>query len=439
MCNEKQRKLCSESECKICYNRSFASHERSPNWSEKNELTPRQVFKNSNLKYWFKCQCRHEFEIILGNITSNNQFCPYCAHIKLCDNNNCQSCYEKSFASHERNKNWSEKNELTPRQIFKGSNSKYWFKCECQHEFEIRPNDITTRNRFCPYCGHIKLCDNNNCQTCYEKSFASSEKRKNWSEKNKLTPRQVFKSSTFKHWFKCECTHEFEITLNNITNCNKFCPYCAHQLLCDNNNCQSCYEKSFASSERSPNWNERKNKLTPRQVFKSSGSKYWFICKCRHEFEMGLNSITNGNSWCPKCVNKTEQFLHNCLLEYFQPSEIRIHTNFEWCKNDKTDKFLPFDFVIDHLKIIIELDGEQHFSQVSNWKSPEENLKRDKYKMDCANKNGYSIIRLLQEDVYKNDSNWQDQLIELLVKHNEPKNFFIGTKIEKYDKHIEPD
>ena len=36
------------------------------------------------------------------------------------------------------------------------------------------------------------------------------------------------------------------------------------------------------------------------------------------------------------------------------------------------------------LKIIIELDGPQHFIQIMNWKSPEETRKGDIYKMKCA-------------------------------------------------------
>ena len=61
---------------------------------------------------------------------------------------------------------------------------------------------------------------------------------------------------------------------------------------------------------------------------------------------------------------------------------------------------LPFDFCIEELKIILELDGRQHFEQVMNWKTPEEQYENDKYKEKCANENGYSIIRLLQEDVF---------------------------------------
>ena len=49
----------------------------------------------------------------------------------------------------------------------------------------------------------------------------------------------------------------------------------------------------------------------------------------------------------------------------------------KWCKNKLC---LPYDFAIEELKIIIELDGEQHFTQVSNWTSPETQIENDKFK-----------------------------------------------------------
>jgi very-short-patch-repair endonuclease len=85
----------------------------------------------------------------------------------------------------------------------------------------------------------------------------------------------------------------------------------------------------------------------------------------------------------------------------------------EWCKNKS---YLPFDFCIEEYKIIIELDGNQHFNQVSNWKSPEENQKTDKYKMECANNNCYSVIRLLQEDVFYDKYDWKTELINIIEK-----------------------
>lgn len=436
MCTENQMKLCCRIECETCYSRSFAVHKKAKYWSKKNDKKPHEIRIGSHKKYWFECSaCYHQFEVMLNDITCNNRFCPYCSNKKLCDNEKCESCCNKSLATSERIKNWNyEKNRLAPRQIFKNSNLECWFECKiCKHNYMQIPAKIEICG--CPYCSNRKLCNNENCQFCCNQSFASSERAKNWNyKKNKLIPRQVFKNSNLKYWFECDiCKHEFEKELGHIS--NSFCPYCAHQKLCNNENCQSCYNNSFASCIKSEYWNYDKNKFTPREVFKYSNLKYWFKCnKCKFEFESALCGISR-NSWCPKCKNKTEQILHDWLLKHFKSQEIKIHEKFIWCKNDKTDRFLPFDFVIDHLKIIIELDGEQHFSQISNWESPEENLKHDKYKMECANKNGYSVIRVLQMDVYNDKYNWKEQLIKLLVKHDESKNFYIASQMEKYDKH----
>jgi hypothetical protein len=81
---------------------------------------------------------------------------------------------------------------------------------------------------------------------------------------------------------------------------------------------------------------------------------------------------------------------------------------------------LPFDFVIDEYKLIIELDGSQHFDQVSNWKTPEISQLKDKYKMLRAWNNGYSIIRLLQEEVFSNKIELETKLLPLIHSYEIP-------------------
>jgi len=170
MCNSKQ--LCDNLECKICFEKSFASHEKSKYWSDKNDcVKPRQVFKSSNNKYWFKCNtCCHDFESILCNITGKKTttWCPYCSNPskQLCNKLNCQSCYKKSFASHEKSKYWSDKNgDVKPIQVFKSSGNKYWFDCNCGHQFNIRLADINgIQASWCSYCANRKLCDNEECK-----------------------------------------------------------------------------------------------------------------------------------------------------------------------------------------------------------------------------------------------------------------------------------
>ena len=67
---------------------------------------------------------------------------------------------------------------------------------------------------------------------------------------------------------------------------------------------------------------------------------------------------------------------HGFVVEY--------QKKFEWCKNN-SNMYLPFDFYLPELNIIIELDGNQHFFQVNNWNSPEITQATDKMKMKLAN------------------------------------------------------
>ena len=114
----------------IPFEKSFASHEKAKYWSDKNEIKPENIFNNqSNKKYWFICNiCNHNFEISLYHITKRNQFCSYCANKKLCNNIECKLCFDKSFASHEKSKYWSN-NLISPRQIFKSNGHKYIHNC----------------------------------------------------------------------------------------------------------------------------------------------------------------------------------------------------------------------------------------------------------------------------------------------------------------------
>jgi very-short-patch-repair endonuclease len=136
--------------------------------------------------------------------------------------------------------------------------------------------------------------------------------------------------------------------------------------------------------------------------------KVIIICKIHCEFEQTPDSHLRGVG-CPFCVNKTE----GILFEKIQPVYTTLITQFkrDFCKKRS---YLPFDFCIPELKIIIELDGPQHFIQVSNWSMPEEQFENDVYKQRCANDNGYSVIRLLQKDVFNDNYDWVNKLCETI-------------------------
>jgi very-short-patch-repair endonuclease len=295
--------------------------------------------------------------------------------------------------------------------VFKFSKKKYKFECnQCGHTYEADLTNVTHHETGCPYCNNRKLCSDDTCKFCFNASFASNKRSINWSKQNTKSPRNVFKSSREKYKFDCDkCGHIFEIKIAAVHSGN-WCIYCASQKLCDDENCDYCFRKSFASSERFKNWSKQ-NDENARNVFKSSGKKYKFDCdKCHNVFEAALNGISKGNG-CPICIHKTETIVYEKLKSEYDFVIIQFQQ--QWCKSVN---LLPFDFCIEDSLIIIELDGKQHFEQVWNWKSPEEQFERDMYKQKCANDNGYSIIRLLQEDVHRDKYDWFNELIQNINK-----------------------
>jgi very-short-patch-repair endonuclease len=386
----------------------------------------------SQKRSWYSTEeillCEECFIDILS-IEKCNGNCRY-----LCKDVECKKCYLKSFASHEKSDYWSENNNLTSRDAFKSSKKKYLFNCqECGHEFENSPHDKT----WCPYCCNPpkKLCDNNNCKSCFKKSFASHEKSVYLSIKNNVNPRDIFLNSHKKYLFNCcECGHEIELSLLSV-NSDRWCIYCGHQKLCDNYNCKFCFNNSFASHERSKYWSV-KNNISPRQLFLYTGDKYLFKCECGYEFEKSISSATR--SWCPICVNKTEKLINSFLLSIYSSTIFQYKT--DWCRSIKTNRYFPFDFFIPELKLIIELDGHHHFEYVSCFKNNvNDNQDRDVYKSLLALQNGISMIRIVQDDVWKNKIDWKKLLtseIETLKLSSEPTISYISNNTEIYREHI---
>jgi very-short-patch-repair endonuclease len=162
----------------------------------------------------------------------------------------------------------------------------------------------------------------------------------------------------------------------------------------------------------------------------SSDSKIKIICKKHGEFMQTATQHLRG-SGCPTCIHKTEaKLFENIVLKY--PSLIRQFKK-EWCKRIHC---LPYDFCIPEYKIIIELDGGQHFIPIKGWNTtPEEQFKNDKYKEECANQNGYSVIRLLQEDVFYDTYDWIQELcnaIEEIKTSEEITNIYL-CKNDEYE------
>ena len=299
-----------------------------------------------------------------------------------------------------------------PRQILKSSHKKCTFSCvDCDHTFDAPLYSFLRANWPCSYCKGDLLCKNSSkkgCKVCFEKSFGSHPKAKFWSSKNFQKPEQIRQYTQKKFWFDCNvCNHEFEISLNNIMTNNSWCPYCSVpcKKLCGDKDCKFCFDNSLALCVDEKNYIKGQEPLYTIQKG-SRSKKYKFICDKKHKFSMRPNNISCCQ-WCPLRPKKTEAKMYLYLEEKFKPHIITCQATFDWCKNKKTDRYLYYDFYLPHLSLIIEIDGPQHFKQISNWCPPEKTQKVDRYKEKRAIKNGLTVIRLLQADVLFDKSCWK--------------------------------
>lgn len=433
-CNKKQG-LCNNLECKTCYEKSFLNHTKCIYYSNKNEVHPRYISMGMHKKITMNCnKCNHSFDMAPCDIKKGN-WCPYCSipSKKLCNSISCYHCYSRSFSSSEKSKYWSSKNLQSPRDTFKNSSTKFILFCNvCNHEFE-RKLDILYS---CPYCSHMELCRDNNCHSCFNKSLASSECSNFWCSENKITPREVFKyTDTRKYKFKCPtCDHIIEIHPINAS--KKFqCTYCSSKLLCEIQSCMTCFNKSLSSCP-DVKYFSVKNNASPRMVFKGGDTfKYMFNCNdCNNEYQTTAYHFALRHQRCNCLINKTEAVLFEYLSVTYS---VEKQQRFEWCFNMDTGLICPFDFYLPDLNLLIELDGRQHFKQVSTWKSPEDNRKSDVYKMIKVFQQNLSLIRFYQEDVWEDKNNWKERLIPYLIKYESPKIIFIDNNKNLYNQHIE--
>jgi len=420
---------------------SFADHPMAAWWdyTKNGEITPAMVGRYSSKTYFFyHTLCGHIYEYSPSKIRDDNMTCFYCGKVpRFCGIESCTHCFKRSFASFELNGFvWHPTLNLPifPFMVSKGTEKKCWFFHEkCNHSFELSPSKITSSSCSCPYCvsSNSRLCGKINCTNCFERSFASFDLKGliTWLEEKNGPMINVAKYSSKKFWFTHDkCGHEFQLSPNVVTNPKRviFCPFCGNSgAHCGSRDCLHCKDKSILSLEMSKHLSV-KNDKNIWMLAKCSDVVVIFDCPyCKREYQSTVSNVYYGK-WCGCKKHKGEEKLYNFLIHMFPNRTIQRNVNFEWCKNEETDKFLPFDFCIDEY-IVVELDGQQHFSDIPRWKTNAvEKQERDIYKMTCALSEGLRVIRLYQVDVWKDKNNWAAKL-KALIEDDSDQLAFVTT------------
>lgn len=351
-----------------------------------------EIYIDNATKMNYKCnQCDTKYNVTLGSFIKRVDKCKNCRLIK--DRKEMFNRIKKEFQE--------ENCELLETEYI-NNHTKMSYKCNCGNESVISYNSFQKGRK---------------CMKCLGTPKHSYKYVEEYFDKNNcILISDKYESNLEKLEYICECGNYSEITFANFQNGHRCVKCRSYYLKHDIENVKEYFKKY--------NYECLENQYINCEI------KIRYRCDKGHLSTTSFHNFQNGKR-CPKCKNKTEQIVNEFLEENY--TNVIHQAKFNWCKN-KT--YLPFDFLLDDQKILLEVDGAQHFIHFrENWKSPEEIQKRDILKMKLALSQGYSIIRISQEDIYNNTIYWKEMLKKNIKKYKKPKCIYISKDPELYINH----
>ena len=145
--------------------------------------------------------------------------------------------------------------------------------------------------------------------------------------------------------------------------------------------------------------------------------------KCGNNFIRSANDTeTNKRYYCLDCLNSMRVVSHgeqliSLILEKNNIEFVR-EKSFDTCRSEYGN-LLRFDFYLEKERILIEYDGEQHFSPIESF-GGEQRLKRQQENDNIKNcwclQNGYKLIRI-PYTIYENGELTEDFLLDIIYNN----------------------
>lgn len=203
--------------CPYCYGRyvipgmndlASAYPEAVKEWhpTKNGKLTPYNTMPYTPKKIWWLCKENHQWQLSPNTRFSKNAYigCPYCSGNKLLQGFNDLATTHPDLAMQ-----WhSTKNgNISPEQIMKSNETRYWWVCSNNHEWQAGVYSRAVMGTGCAVCSgkrvEIGVTD---LLTMNPLLAAQWHPTKNFD----LLPSQVAASSSHKAWWLCDKGHEWE-------------------------------------------------------------------------------------------------------------------------------------------------------------------------------------------------------------------------------------
>ena len=317
----------------------------------------------------------------------------------LCEDPACTDCFKRSLMGTAFASRILPEFHAQARMLRASTKESIKVECpKCKHQYDLKPSTLNTNTTTygCKFCSetHPELCKIE-CTICEQATVALSPYADRWSSKNEVAANTVSIRSSARHLFDCaKCKHTLSVAPAEIVLHGRIqCGYCQHIRFCDDL-CSTCFPFTLASRpDLLANYEPRKKDPPPHKIGLNSGKKYKFKCPICKVVRKSVMYTQTAGSTCGCTKYKTMTMFANDFRAKYPDLELKREKCFDWCRRKK---LLPFDYVVESLKLIIEIDGRQHFHDIPNWCDLDHVLAHDMYKMHCALAAGYTLLRVDQ-------------------------------------------
>lgn len=285
-------------------------------------ITPKNVYPQSSIKVWWKCEKGHSYRAMVSNKYKGSS-CPICCNKKVLKGYN-----DLATTNPELLKYWDyDKNLIKPTEITRNSTKNIWWKCKKGHSWDCKLNNKSD-DEDCPYCSNHRILKGYNDITT-----TNLEILKEWdyeeNKKESISPYNYSKGSNKLVNWKCNKGHKYKSRISDKIYKKSGCPFCSNERLLEGYN-----DLATTNPEILKEWNYEKNdklELYPNHFFAGSTKKVWWICEKNHSYEATIvNKVIQGTN-CPYCSSNKILFGFNDISTTM-PQALKIW-NYE--KNDK--------------------------------------------------------------------------------------------------------
>lgn len=300
-----------------------------------------------------------------------------------------------------------ELNKISPYNVPYSANKKFWFKCNRGiHESEEKHlNTLTHRSNhlFCRKCrsfGQYLLDE-----------FGENGIDLYWSDKNKISPFDIFKCSYNKIFVKCQNDKhpDYEVTANHFyRGCR--CPVCSNMKVLPNVNSVAATDPEYICYFS--------NKNDAYKYSRGSNKICDFVCPiCGTVKRMKISAFFNFGFSCQACsdgISYPEKFIYSLItqLKRIYGFDFKMHHFFDWSvKSTSGVGNKEYDFVLFYKEniFIIEVHGSQHyhdgFKRLGGKTLYEEQI-NDTIKYELAINNGIDKDKYIVIDARYSDATW---------------------------------